>query len=139
MSRLPHLAKVSTAPSSESGSGESRRLHARLAIRRAISLVMADGSTRIGTTVDVSQLGLSFSTDKPIAPGSKCQVRLEWQSGGVAESIELGAKAVYSSYTSPRDFRIGVVFADRKRVQAFLQALMGDAIAPSLQNALGKL
>jgi hypothetical protein len=32
-----------------------------------------------------------------------------------------------------------MVFVDRKRVQAFLQALMGDAIAPSLQNALGKL
>ncbi|RZL01317.1 MAG: PilZ domain-containing protein [Rubrivivax sp.] len=139
MSRLPHLANDRTDSTGDAGSGSSRRIHARLALRRTISLLMADGSARVGTTVDVSQLGLSLSTDKPIAPGSKCQVRFEWQSGGAPESIELGAKAVYSSYTSPRDFRIGVVFTDTKRVPAFLQALMGDSAIASLQNTLDKL
>ncbi|MGH6647020.1 PilZ domain-containing protein [Aquabacterium sp.] len=139
MSRLPHLANDSADSTGDAASGASRRIHARLAVRRTISLVMADGSTRVGTTVDVSQLGLSLSTDKPIAPGSRCQVRFEGQAGGPPESIELGAKAVYSSYTSPRNFRIGVVFIDTKRVTAFLQALMGEQLAASsFKNTLDK-
>jgi hypothetical protein len=133
------LANDSTASVGDAGSGSSRRIHARVAIRRSVSLTMADGSTRVGTTVDVSQLGLSLSTDKPISPGSRCQVRFEWQAHGATETIELGAKAVYSSYTSPRNFRIGVVFIDSKRVHAFLQAMMGDVAASSLKNTLGKL
>lgn len=139
MSRLPHLANDSTASTGDAGSDASRRIHARVAIRRPVSLVMADGSIRAGTSVDVSQLGLSLTTDKPIAPGSRCQVRFEWQAHGATEAIELGAKAVYSSYTSPRNFRIGVVFVDSKRVHAFLQAMMGDVAAASLRGALGKL
>lgn len=139
MSRLPHLANDSTESNTDTGTGASRRIHARVSIRRPVALLMADGSTRVGTTVDVSQLGLSLSTDKPIAPGSKCQVRFEWQAAGILESIELGAKAVYSSYTSPRNFRIGVVFIDTKRVHAFLQAVMGDLATASLKNTLGKL
>lgn len=113
MSRLPHLANDTSDSAEDGGSGASRRTHARLAIRRPVSLAMPDGSQRAGTTVDVSQLGLSLTTDKPIAPGSKCQVRVDWTSGGMAKSVELAAKAVYSSYSGPKCFRIGLIFTEK--------------------------
>lgn len=139
MSRLPPLANDQPDAADAAGTASSRRIHARLAIRRPIGLIMADGSVRSATTVDVSQVGLSMTTDKPVAPGSKCHVRLEWHSGGALQSVELAAKSVYSSYTSPKNFRIGLLFLETRGVDLFLQELAGSAVNPALKNTLDKL
>jgi hypothetical protein len=126
MSRLPHLANDTSDSTEDTGSGASRRTHARLAVRRPVSLTMSDGSVRSGTTVDVSQLGLSLTTDKPIAPGSKCQVRVEWVTGAAPKSVEIAAKAVYSSYSGPKCFRIGLIFTEKGAdAMALVQHLLG--------------
>ncbi|MBC7702184.1 PilZ domain-containing protein [Aquabacterium sp.] len=138
MSRLPPLAHDQPDAADAAGKASSRRIHARLAIRRPIGLVMADGSVRSATTVDVSQVGLSMTTDKPIAPGSKCQVRLEWHSGGALQSVALAAKSVYSSYTSPKNFRIGLLFVEARGVDLFLQELTGSAASLAIKSAPDK-
>lgn len=66
------------------------------------------GNERRGTTMDLSAEGLSLSTDRPIAPGSRCTLFLRPTPEDVWLKLEV--KAVYSSYTAPGDFRIGVVF-----------------------------
>lgn len=121
MSRLPHLANDTSDSTDDGGStSASRRTHARLAVRRAITLTMADGSVRAATTVDVSRIGLSLTTDKPVAPGSKCQVRVDWTAGGVPKSAEIAAKGVYSSYSGPKCFRIGLIFTEKGADAAML-------------------
>jgi len=111
MSRLPsvnHPQDQTQAP----GTGTSRRVDTRIAVRRAIVLVMADGSHRPGTTVDISLRGASLNTDKPIPPGSKCQLLVERLSGEGGQTVGIAAKTVYSSYSAPKVFRIGLVFTE---------------------------
>ncbi len=128
MSRLPHLANDTSNSTEDGGSGASRRIHARLAVRQPVALVMTDGSVRSGTTVDVSRLGLSLTTEKPIAPSSKCQVRVEWTSEGVSKSVEIAAKAVYSSYSGPKCFRIGLIFTEKgTEATALVQHLISES------------
>ena len=87
----------------------SRRLQPRNALRCAVTIMLADGGQRRGTTVDLSNDGLSLSTDKPIAPGSRCVLVL--QAIDAKQVLRIDAKAVYSSYAAPGDFRIGMVLA----------------------------
>ncbi|KQP12304.1 PilZ domain-containing protein [Pseudorhodoferax sp. Leaf267] len=87
---------------------DSRRQQTRNALRCPVSIAIAGGHARMGTTVDLSQDGLSLSTDRPIAPGSRCTLCLH--PGDPARSLWLEVKSVYSSYSAPGDFRIGVVF-----------------------------
>lgn len=88
----------------------SRRQQPRNALRCPVTIAIAGGSERSGTTVDLSRDGLSISTDRPISPGSRCTLNL--QPDGALRSLRLEVKSVYSSYTAPGDFRIGVVFTD---------------------------
>jgi hypothetical protein len=73
---------------------------------------MADGSIRPGATHDISLRGASITTDKPVPPGSKCQLAVERTSADGVKTTLIGAKAVYSSYMAPRVFRIGLVFTE---------------------------
>lgn len=88
----------------------SRRQQPRNALRCPVTIAIAGGSERLGTTVDLSRDGLSLSTDRPITPGSRCMLSL--QPNGSPRSLRFEVKSVYSSYTAPGDFRIGVVFTD---------------------------
>lgn len=87
-----------------------RRTRSRLTFESPVVLTMADGSTREATTHDISLAGLSVVTERPIAPGSRCTVVLALSQAGHDTDLTLAAKAVYSSYTAPRQFRIGLVF-----------------------------
>lgn len=86
----------------------SRRLQPRNALRWPVMIQVHGGNERHGMTMDLSAEGLSLSTDRPIAPGSRCTLLLRptpdegW--------LQLQVKAVYSSYTAPGDFRIGMAF-----------------------------
>ena len=63
-------------------------------------------------TIDVSLEGLSLSTESPIAPGSRCSVCFELPCRNGARPLQVDAKSIYSSYSGPGDFRIGMVFVD---------------------------
>lgn len=108
--------------------GPTRRLQPRNSLRWPVTIEIAQGAERRGTTVDLSPQGLSLSTDRPIAPGSRCLLRLSPPGSG-AEPLVVQVKSVYSSYVAPGDFRIGMVFLaedargrDRLRAWAAEQA-----------------
>lgn len=88
--------------------GPSRRLQPRNALRWAVTIHIAGSPERQGSTVDLSPEGLSLATDRPISPGTRCLLRIQPPQG--AAVLELAVKAVYSSYSGPGDFRIGLVF-----------------------------
>lgn len=102
----------------------SRRQQPRNSLRVPVSIAIAGGPERSGTTVDLSRDGLSLTTDRPITPGSRCTLRLA--SDGVVDSLRVEVKSVYSSYAAPGDFRIGMVFTDpAHEAHAQLRALLG--------------
>ncbi len=90
--------------------GTSRRQQPRNALRCPVKIAMPGGAERNGITVDLSHDGLSLSTDRPIPPGSRCMLRLQPPAAPDAGPLDVQVKAVYSSYTAPGDFRIGMVF-----------------------------
>ena len=102
----------------------TRRLQPRNALRCVVTIAIAGGNERCGTTVDLSHDGLSLSTDKPIAPGTRCTLRLQTPRAAGAEPLRIDVKAVYSSYTGPGNFKIGMVFLGLEtRVADALRAL----------------
>lgn len=113
------------------GSASSRRVDVRVVLKQPITLLMGDGSQRPATTVDVSQRGMSLTTDKPITPGSRCRVVVQAAALGQPGTVEIAAKAVYSSYVAARHFRIGVVFSEGEaQAVALIQALMAGSQKP---------
>lgn len=111
---LPILAGSYTGP--------SRRLQPRNRLHWPVAIQVVGGTERQGMTVDLSQEGLSLSTDRPISPGSRCSLQL--QLPGEPEPLLVHVKAVYSSYRAPGDFRIGMVFLPEEgRSTARLRAL----------------
>lgn len=100
----------------------SRRQQPRNALSVPVTIAIAGGNERSGTTVDLSHDGLSLTTDRPIAPGSRCTLCL--YPANARDSLRFEVKSVYSSYAAPGDFRIGMVFTDPGLdAQAQLRAL----------------
>jgi hypothetical protein len=131
MSRLPSVNHPQDQ-AQPSGAGLSRRVDTRISVRGSIVLVMADGSTRPGATQDVSLRGASLTTDRPITPGSKCQLVVERSSAEGLQTLGIAAKTVYSSYAAPKVFRIGLVFTGGEAsAKAIIQELMAGSL-PSL-------
>ncbi len=88
----------------------SRRRGARIAARYPVTVTMADGGDRTGTTLDLSTNGLSLCAAQPLAPGSRCTLRLELPCRNGPNRLRIDAKSIYSSYSGPGNFRIGMVF-----------------------------
>lgn len=132
MSRLPSV-KQPQDQAQASGAEPGRRVDNRISVRRTIVLTMADGSQRPGTTQDISLRGASLTTDKPIPPGSKCQLVVERASEDGPRTVAIAAKTVYSSYTAPRVFRIGLVFTEGEaNATAVIHELMAAGARPGL-------
>jgi len=112
------------------GTGSStRRVQPRNVLRCPVTIAIAGGPERIGTTVDLSRDGLSLSTDRPIPPGSRCTLSLRAANDpNAGHSLRISAKSVYSSYSAPGDFRIGMVFLGLEaEVEDALRALATSA------------
>lgn len=88
----------------------SRRRHDRLSLRCPVQIQLAAPPEREGTLQDMSPQGLSLFTARPIEPGSRCTLRLVLPLPSGPREVALAAKAVYSSYTGPGVFRIGMLF-----------------------------
>lgn len=103
----------------------SRRQQPRDALRWPVVIQILGGTERRGVTLDLGAEGLSLSTDRPIPPGSRCTLHL--RPSADASWLQLEVKAVYSSYSGPGDFRIGMVFLPqdtqgRDRLRALVAA-----------------
>lgn len=111
MSSTPPLVKPPPDATDGQAMAPGRRSRSRHALHCPVLLTMVDGSVRRATTQDISRAGLSLMTDRPISPGSRCTLVLDLpQATPEAPALSLAAKAVYSSYVAPRQFRIGLVF-----------------------------
>ncbi len=114
MSSTPPLVKSPPDTVSGQAAVPGRRTRSRHALECPVQLTMADGGTRQAVTQDISRAGLSLITDRPIAPGNRCTLALQMPhpapQGAPGTPLTLAAKAVYSSYVAPRQFRIGLVF-----------------------------
>lgn len=100
--------------------GTSRRRHARVPLAVPVSLLLSTGAHRDTLSLEISREGLSVMAPRPVAPGTRCVVRLSLP--GQEGELVLPARSIYSSYTGPSAFRIGLVFAG-------LDAAQQDAIA----------
>jgi hypothetical protein len=126
MNPLPSFPRlVATLSGAGSGTGPlSRRAQPRNVLRCPVTIAIAGGPERSGTTVDLSPDGLSLSTDKPISPGSRCTLSLHPPQPDLPQTVQLEVKSVYSSYTAPGDFRIGMVFTQHDpQIADWLRAL----------------
>lgn len=81
---------------------------------------------REGTLQDMSLQGLSLFTTRPVEPGSRCVLHLVLPLPSGPRALALPAKSVYSSYTGPGAFRIGMLFmALLPEDQAAVRELLG--------------
>lgn len=110
MNHSPAQPRFSQTAFNAAAGDATRRLQPRNALRCAVTITIAGGNERRGTTVDLSHDGLSLSTDKPIPPGTRCTLSLQAPRVADAATLHIDVKAVYSSYSAPGDFRIGMVF-----------------------------
>lgn len=127
MQRFPASTEPQPALPATPGAS-SRRTQPRNLWRCPVTILFADGAERRGTTVDLSGDGLSLSTDRPIAPGSRCVLRLH--AGDLPREVRVDAKAIYSSYTAPGDFRIGMVLAGYDPQQQEQLRVLADQAKP---------
>lgn len=110
------LNKPADPPDGGAGPGDrknvpARRSTVRTALRCAATLLLPGDLRREVHTCDVSRDGLSLLTARPVAPGTRCQVQFELPLADRTPLLALAAKAVYSSYTGPEGFRVGLLFA----------------------------
>lgn len=123
----PHAAPLPGATDDEPRSPKSRRM--RIGLRGAAQVVLLPGNARRDVQMnDLSSDGLSVMASRPISPGTRCTVSFDVPSAGHASPVHVDApaKAVYSSYTGPDGFRIGMVFtgldaATRAAIDDFLR------------------
>lgn len=105
---MPEQQRPSSILSGPFAGQPSRRLQPRNPLFWPVMIQVLGGTERHGMTMDLSAEGLSLSTERPIAPGSRCTLLMRptpndgW--------LKLEVKALYSSYTAPGDFRIGMAF-----------------------------
>lgn len=102
-------------------SGPNRRLHDRKVLRRPATVLLPGGLTRDVRTWDLGVDGMSLVSPKPIPPGTKCTVTVEWPDA--ATTLSLSSKAVYCSLLGADGFKVGLVFAglDAATVQVIEQ------------------
>lgn len=110
MSSAPPPASQDTDQRPGASPTDSRRRHDRINLSCPVQVQIKGGLERQGLVQDLSLQGLSLITARPIEPGSRCLLQFELPLPGGIRQVALPAKAVYSSYTGPGAFRIGMLF-----------------------------
>jgi hypothetical protein len=89
----------------------NRRSAPRKAIRQPATVVYGDASRTVQTW-DLGRDGMCLLSARPIAPGTRCTITFELPLGAERIGVVATAKIVYSSYSAPGEFKIGVFFND---------------------------
>lgn len=110
MSSAPPPASQDTDQRPGSTPADSRRRHDRINLRCPVQVEIKGASPRDGLVQDLSPQGMSLITARPVEPGSRCVLHFDLPLPGGARQVAWPAKAVYSSYTGPGAFRIGMLF-----------------------------
>ena len=61
---------------------------------------------------DVGLDGLCLLTKRPMSPGTRCTTSCELPINGVPTPITVQVRVVYSSFSGPDGFKLGMVFLD---------------------------
>ena len=126
MSSAPPPASQDTKPRPGDIPADSRRRHDRIRLSGAVQVQIKGGLDRDGRMQDLSPQGLSLITARPVEPGSRCLLHFELPLPQGPRQVALPARAVYSSYTGPGAFRIGLLFmALAPEDQAAVRQLLG--------------
>lgn len=110
MSSAPPPASQDHTQSLGDTPADSRRRHDRINLSCPVLVQIKGGLERDGLVQDLSLQGLSLITARPIEPGSRCLLQFALPLSAGVRQVALPAKAVYSSYTGPGAFRIGMLF-----------------------------
>jgi hypothetical protein len=125
----PRGALPSWPDDGEAGDLRSSR---RVGLRHACKLIMLrDGSTRTCELHDLSIDGLSFTSMRAVAPGTRLQVEFELSIDGQACAVRVTGRSSYSSFQGSEGFRIGVRFSDvdeasRHAIREFIERARGS-------------
>jgi hypothetical protein len=90
----------------------NRRTTARKALRCAATVDLPREGARGVTLQDLSLEGLSVLTPRPIAPGTRCTTSFELPLAGGLRALALKTKVIYSSYTGPNAFKVGMSYTE---------------------------
>ncbi|MEW6705400.1 MAG: PilZ domain-containing protein [Pseudomonadota bacterium] len=90
----------------------NRRAHRRRGLRQPATLLLPGQQQREVMLCDLGLDGLSVMSSKPIAPGTRCELRFELPGPSQSFPVDAMAKTVYSSFVGADSFRIGLVFTD---------------------------
>ncbi len=92
-------------PTTERRSAQRRPLH--------LPATLTQGAIeRPVATWDIGSSGLCLLSARPIAPGSRWQLRLALTWGEQTRTVAVPVKVVYSSYTGPAGFKIGALLSE---------------------------
>ena len=82
----------------------------RKKLNNRANVVLADGKSFAGRTVDISQGGISIVLQEPIAAAQSCIILLELFAGDRVRQFNAPARVVYSICSGTAGFRIGFQF-----------------------------
>jgi hypothetical protein len=104
----------------------NRRVSARKVLRRPATVTLPGGVERVVRTWDVGLDGLSLVSPKPIPPGTRCTVTVDFPDGDAWRPVQIPVKTVYCSLMGTEGVKVGMVFAaldaDTERViQRFVE------------------
>lgn len=108
--------------------GTNRRIHPRKVLRAVAKLTVPGQPPREGKTWDLGVDGMSIMAQKPISPGTKCEVRFDLPLGGKVLPVTAPVKVLYCSFSGPDGFKIGTAFGDLDDDSR--DAVNGFAVAP---------
>lgn len=97
------------AASSADDTASNRRAAARKALSTSAKVVLPAGERDVRLR-DLGSDGAALTTNRPIAPGTRLELKFElWTNAGV-RPLSVNARVVYSSYQQRDEFKVGVVF-----------------------------
>jgi hypothetical protein len=124
----PRGALPSWPDDGEAGDLRSGR---RVGLRHPCKLIMLrDRSTRTCELHDLSIDGLSFTSIRPVAPGTRLQVEFDLTLDEQPCTVRVVGRSSYSSFQGSEGFRIGVRFlevdeASRQAIREFVERARG--------------
>jgi len=89
----------------------NRRVSARKVLRRPATVTLPGGVERVVRTWDVGLDGLSLVSPKPIPPGTRCTVTVDFPDGDAWRPVQIPVKTVYCSLMGAEGVKVGMVFA----------------------------
>jgi len=106
--------------------GSNRRIGRRSMLRGPATLTCASVQI-LARCWDLGLDGMCLLTKRPVSPGTRCTVSIDLPSSGAATTLTAEVKVVYSSWSGPDGFKLGLSFIDLDAPTADLISACIDA------------